>query len=278
MAHAVTCQETLTATVIAVCAADRISETSSALAVLRGQSGVRTILISLGGNPQPPIQAEGDVITIEDLVPRYLNNAVGSLRLSSLPSIAWWRGGDVELLPDLATLVDRLVLDAEDPRAAWAIVPQLSRSTLIADLRWTALTRWRSLMSQFFDVPGVKEAIGSFSKLQIVAGDLYAARLFAGWLVARLPEGGTLAAEISSAPKAVTIQSAMLIGSKCRLSLERAESECIRTTIEANGGTAVSRIVPLGHRSREALLADELRVRARDIAFEEALRESAQLA
>ena len=169
------------------------------LASLRDRSAVRTILITLGDNPQPPIEAQQDVITIRQIVPRYLNNAVASLRLSSLPSIAWWRGGEVSLLPDLAALVDRLVLDAQDPRDAWAIVPQLAPMTMVSDLRWTALTRWRNLMAQFFDVPAVRESSGSFSRLEISAGDLFAARLYAGWLTARLPEGGTLATEISSA-------------------------------------------------------------------------------
>jgi glucose-6-phosphate dehydrogenase assembly protein OpcA len=278
MAHALTAHEALTATVIGVCGVDRLDETSAALTALRRQAGVRTILISLGSDPQPPIDAHDDVITIRNLVPRYLNNAVGSLRLSSLPSIAWWRGGDADLLVDLAALVDRLILDADDPLAAWARVPQLARATLIADLRWTALTRWRSLIAQFFDVPDVSRSIGTFRSLEIAAGDRHAARLLAGWLGARLPEGGTLAVHISSAPAAAPIQSVRLAGSKYRLSLERAPAtECIRTSIDSSEGEAVARFVPLGHRTRESLVADELRVRARDLAFEEALRASAEL-
>jgi glucose-6-phosphate dehydrogenase assembly protein OpcA len=278
MANVVTPPTAHTATIVAVCTAERIAETSATLASLRAHSGVLTILISLGNDPHPRIEAQHDVVTIQQIVPRYLNNAVASLRLSSLPSIAWWRGGEVGLLPDLAALVDRLVLDALDPRDAWTLVPQLAPTTMIGDLRWTALTRWRNLMAQFFDVPGVRESIGSFSRLEISAGDVHAARLFAGWMTARLPEGATLATDISSAPRGMGMQSVTLSGAKHRLSLALATgSACIETSIEASGRSVMSRMVPLGAQTPEALMADELRVRARDVAFEEALRNSGEL-
>ena len=278
MAKPVIAVHAQTATIVAVCTAERMAETSDMLASLRDRSAVRTILITLGDNPQPPIEAQQDVITIRQIVPRYLNNAVASLRLSSLPSIAWWRGGEVSLLPDLAALVDRLVLDAQDPRDAWAIVPQLAPTTMVSDLRWTALTRWRNLMAQFFDVPAVRESSGSFSRLEISAGDLFAARLYAGWLTARLPEGGTLATEISSAA-GDGLQSVRLSGPKHCLSLALAPGNlCIETSIEASGRSVMSRIVPRGARTPEALMADEMRVSARDVAFEEALRHSGELA
>lgn len=278
MANVVTAPNTQTATIVAVCTAERIADTSTELATLRDRSAVRTILISLGDDPQPPIEAHNNVVTIQQIVPRYLNNAVASLRLSSLPSIAWWRGGEVALLPDLAALVDRLVLDALDPREAWTVVPQLTSTTMVGDLRWTALTRWRNLMAQFFDVPEIHQSIGSFSRLDISAGDLYAARLFAGWMTARLPEGGTLATDISSAPRGAAIQSVVLSGSRHRLSLRLgAGSTCIETSIEASGRSVMSRLVPLGGQTPEALLAEELRVSARDLAFEEALRNSGDL-
>jgi glucose-6-phosphate dehydrogenase assembly protein OpcA len=278
MADIVTTPRALTATVIAVCGAERFADTSSALASVRERSGVRSILISLGATPQPPVETDGGNITIRDIVPRYLNNAVAALRLSSLPSIAWWRGGDSSLLPDLAALVDCLILDAEDPRESWKLVPQLARSTQVGDLRWTALTRSRSLVAQFFDIPAVQASIGSYSKVRIVAGDVHTGRLLAGWLSARLPEGGTLGTEVSTAKGPVRVQSVAVIGSRYRLSLELLPTtRCIRTSIQETGGTEISRIVPVGDQSNEALIAEELRVRARDRAFEQAVLHSAEL-
>lgn len=278
MANAVTAPRALTATVVAVSTAQRMKETSAALAALRARSAVRTILISLGDNPQPPIRSEQDAISIEELVPRYLNNAVASLRLSSLPSIAWWRGSDIAPLPDLADLVDRLVLDSEDPREAWSAVARIAELTAISDLRWTGLTRWRNLMAQFFDVPDVRGAMRSFSVLEVTGADPHTARLFAGWMKGRLSEGNTLAIAISGADRDAAIQSVSLSGSSHRLSLElTANGTCIQTSIEAGGRTIASRIVPLGDQAPEALMAEELRVRARDVAFEQALQASAGL-
>jgi glucose-6-phosphate dehydrogenase assembly protein OpcA len=278
MANAVTAPRALTATVIAVSDARRLAETAAALAALRGRSAVRTILISLGSNPQPAVDARPDSVSIEDLVPRYLNNAVASLRLSSLPSIAWWRGVDVAVLPDLAGLVDRLVLDAEDPTQTWAAVPGIVPLTVVSDLRWTRLTRWRNLMAQFFDVPAVRSSIETFATLDIAAGDMYTARLFAGWMKSRLPGGDRIVVTFSDAGGAVPMQSVALGGSSHRLVLELAgHAGCIRTLIETGGRTTASRVGPVGDQAPESLMADELRVPARDLAFEAALQAAMEL-
>lgn len=278
MANVVTAPRTLTATVVAVSTGRRMSETSAALAALRARSAVRTILISLGANPQPQITSEADSISIEELVPQYLNNAVASLRLSSLPSIAWWRGDDIGALPELADLVDRLVLDSEDPREAWSAVAGIAELTAISDLRWTGLTRWRNLMAQFFDVPDVRGHIGSFTGLEITGTDQHTARLFAGWMKRCLPQGNTLAISISGADSDARLQFVSLSGPSHRLSLQlTGHGSCIETSIKAGGRTIASRLVPLGEQAPEALMAEELRVRARDLAFEQALQASAEL-
>ena len=96
-----------------------------------------------------------NAIAIAGLAPRYLNNAVAALRLSSLPAVVWWRGGSIEALDGLANLADRLVLDTVDPDAAWARADTLFERTALTDLRWTALTRWRAALAHLFDLPQV---------------------------------------------------------------------------------------------------------------------------
>jgi glucose-6-phosphate dehydrogenase assembly protein OpcA len=278
MAHAVTPARAFTATVVAVSTAERIEETSRSLGSLRSRSAVRTILISLGDDPQPAIKSEVDAVSIENLLPRYLNNAVASLRLSSLPSIAWWRGEDTTVLGGLAQLVDRLVLDANDPTEAWAEVPALAEDTAISDLRWTALTRWRNLMAQLFDVTAVQSSAHAFSALTVAAADQHAGRLFAGWMKTQLPAGGALRIHVSEAAGRGGLQSVELTGGGRTLKLElMSNTTCIRTSLTADGGTVVGRIVPLGDQSREALMAAELRVRARDAVFEQAVAASLEL-
>lgn len=267
----------LTATVVAVCDPGLMQDTSETLRRLRGRSAVRTILISLGDETEPAVDTRQHVISIAGLVPKYLNNAVASTRLSSLPSIAWWRGGDAAFLPEIAELVDRLVIGADDPREAWRRVESIAGLTMVGDLRWTALTRWRNLMAHFFDVPEVAGSIGGFTALEITGSDPHTARLFAGWLRAELPDSGGLRVRIAGSPRGVPLEAVALHGAGCRLALHLAgASRCIHTSIEPAHGPLTSRAVPLGDQSADALLAQELRIRARDTAFERALRASGE--
>ena len=273
MADVVTASSALTATVVAVCTPPRMAQTSADLEAVRQRSAVRTILISLGTDPQPRVETTDGAVTIVGIVPRYLNNAVASLRLSSLPSIAWWRGSDPSLLLDLAELVDRLVLDAESVTDAWPLVPRLAELTQVSDLRWTRLTRWRTLTAQLFDLPGISGRAGAFSTLQIAGDDQDTAALFASWLDGRLNTRPRLRREIVRAARGHALESVTLSGDGIRLSLEQLPNQtCIATTVLVDGRTVTSRVVPGGEQSNDALLREELRISARDHAFEDAVR------
>lgn len=278
MAHPLTAStRAFTATLIAVAPARRLAETSSALQALRSHAAVRAILVTLGNEPQPQTRDEDGATIIEGLIPRYLNNAVAALRLSSLPAVAWWRGGETTVLEDLATLVDRVVLDSIDPIEDWAAAVPLVETSSFSDLRWTRLTRWRNLMAQFFDVPDVRAAADRFTQLHVAAADVHSARLFAGWLVARLPAGKKLAVEIEEVTVGEPLASVVLTGSGHGLQLRlMPNGTCIHTSIETGTQPVVTRIVPRGDRALPALLEEELRVRARDIVFEQALRFAAE--
>ena len=147
----------LTATIVVAGPPPRLVEAAKALGELT-DVGVRTVLISYGDNPEPAVRVSRQTVSLEGLRPKYLNNAVAALRLSSLPTLVWWRGGNVDTLKGLAALSDRLVLDAEEPREVWASVDVLAELTAVSDLRWTRLTRWRALMCHFFDIADVRAA------------------------------------------------------------------------------------------------------------------------
>ena len=83
----------LTATVIVVGDQPQLAAAAQALEQLGEFSGVRTILISEGEHTAPVARVTENAIAIDGLAPRYLNNAVAALRLSSLPAVVWWRGG-----------------------------------------------------------------------------------------------------------------------------------------------------------------------------------------
>ena len=144
----------LTATVVVAGPRERLSEAAQAIESLK-DIGVRAVLISYGDNPAAAVRVAGHTVLLEGLRPDYLNNAVAALRLSSLPTLVWWRGGQTDDIQGLATLADRLVLDAEDPLEVWKVVENLAQRTSVSDLRWTRLTRWRALMAHFFDIPEV---------------------------------------------------------------------------------------------------------------------------
>lgn len=271
---------TRTATIVAVAPHHRLAETRETLRKLSTRAGVRPVVVTLGEEAQPPMVEEDGATIIEGLTPRYLNNVVAARRLSSLPAVAWWRGGDADVLDDLAPIVDKLVLDSAEPASEWRRALPLLDATAFGDLRWTRLTRWRSLMAQFFDIPDVRAAAMSFTRLEITAGDAHTARLFAGWLTSLFPNGQALDVAITGDTAGAPMTSVALVGTAHRLELQLTpRATCVTTSVGGGGshGTG-TRTVSLGDQSLAALLEQELRIRARDSAFEQALRFAAEAA
>ena len=277
MAHPVAAStRTFTGTLFAICSREQLEETQAALRALHARSAVRPVIVTLGDVTQPPIRDADEVTVIEGLIPKYLDNVVASRRLSSLPAMAWWRGGDVQVLDELAPLVDRLVLDSPEPLADWRAVAPLIGVTSITDLRWTRLTRWRNLMAQFFDIPGLRAAAADFSRLAITAADEDGARLFATWLKKRLSTRAPLDVHIGAGDDFLSEVS--LSGPSHRLELQlTAAGTCVRSSAEINGQAVPHRTVSLGNQSLVALIEEEMRIRARDTAFEDALRSLAEV-
>jgi glucose-6-phosphate dehydrogenase assembly protein OpcA len=238
-------------------------------------SAVRTVLISLGESPDAAPREQAGAILIDGLLPRYLNNAIAYARLSSLPTAAWWRAGDPSILLDVAALVDRLVIDVEDPSSCWPYVPEVARLTSVSELRWARLTRWRDLVAQFFDLPEIAAAPGAWERLETVAADPYHARLLAGWLRSRLPGGDRL--QVTQRPGRAPLDSLTLSGPNGSVEVRLLPNRsCLQTAVRLNGRTE-TRIVPLGEQDLPALLREELRVRSRDRAFEDAVREAERI-
>jgi glucose-6-phosphate dehydrogenase assembly protein OpcA len=264
----------LTATIVVAGPPARLKEAAKALSELT-DVGVRTVLISYGDNPEPAVRVSHQTVSLEGLPPQYLNNAVAALRLSSLPTLVWWRGGNVDTLKGLAALSDRLVLDAEEPREVWASVESLAELPAVSDLRWTRLTRWRALMCHFFDIAEVRAAASGFRRLRIEGADLDAARLFAGWLASALKWGEDVKPDLLEKPGASSIALVVLGDGTQELTLRLdGNHTCVETAARVQGLAAASRIVSLGDQGLAALLGEELRIRSRDLAFERAVAAS----
>ena len=266
-----------TATVVAVVEGSAGDAAADTLACLSKISGVRPVIVSLGDVREAPRREQDGAILIDGLVPRYLNNAVAALRLSSLPTFAWWRAGDPPALQDLASLVDRVVMDREEPSAGWALVPGIAQLASVSDMRWARLTRWRDLIAQFFDLPELRETPGAFERIEIVGTDPHGARLLGGWLKARLPGGERLAVSIDSGG-GTRLRSVRIAGAGGSVSVRLLENgRCLETRADIQTGQASRRVVALGDQGLASLLREELRVRSRDLAFEAAVREAGQL-
>jgi glucose-6-phosphate dehydrogenase assembly protein OpcA len=263
-----------TGTLVLAGSAERLVEAAAAVDEL-SDIGVRTVLISYGDNPQPTVRVSYQTVAVEGVCPEYLNNAVAALRLSSLPTLVWWRGGVTSTLDGLAALADRLVLDAPDPTDVWAKVGALAEKTAVSDLRWTRLTRWRALMAHFFDLPDVLAAASRMRTLRVEGADRHTARLFAGWIASALrwPRGQSY--EFRERPGGAPIEAVALGDGSQELTLRLASGGgCVETSARVSGADMASRTVSLGDQGLAALIGEELRIRARDLAFERAVAAS----
>jgi glucose-6-phosphate dehydrogenase-like protein OpcA len=263
----------LTATVVVVGPRDRLVAAADALMHLAEPGGVRAIVIASGSNAAPAVRVAPRAVALDGLRPEYLNNAVASLRLSSLPTLVWWRGGMPDSLDGLSQLADRVMLDVEDPGAVWARALTLLERAAFSDLRWTRLTRWRALMAHFFDLAAVRDAAPLFNRLRIAGSDVYCARLFAGWLQSALRWKAGAHIQFDIRPGAAPLESIELGDGRQQLTLRLVPGgTCVETSVRVDGHASASRIVSLGDQSLEALISEELRIRSRDVAFEQALQ------
>jgi len=279
MAHGA-CQESgalpmraLVATVVAVGPADRLDIAAEALQALGDAGTVRGILISEGTSAAPPARVAGNTVALHGLRHPFVNNAVAALRLSSLPTLVWWRGGPPDTLAGLSDLADRVVLDEETPEQIWAHAVTLFEASAFSDLRWARLTQWRALMAHFFDIPEVQAASAHFTSLRISAGDRLSAELFAAWLTSSIRFHEKFAVEIGVGETDASVEEIRLGDHEQELVLRLAGNRtCVETAVAVRGHRSASRIVSLGDQSLSGVLTEELRIRARDMAFERALR------
>jgi Glucose-6-phosphate dehydrogenase subunit C-terminal domain len=262
----------LVATVVAVGPAVRLGAAAEALQALGDAGTVRGILISEGDNPAPPARVAGNTVALHGLRPAFFNNAVAALRLSSLPTLVWWRGGRPETLDGLADLADRIVLDDDSPGLIWSRATTLFEDTAFSDLRWARLTQWRALTAHFFDIPEVLAAAADFSRLTVAASDHMTARLFAAWLRSSIEFQDGFAVDLAEGSPGTPIDEIRLGDHEQELVIRlAAQGTCLETEVSVRGHRSASRLVSLSDPTLTGLLTEELRIRARDAAFERAL-------
>lgn len=267
-----------TATLVVVGAGDRLTEAVRVLEAIDQAGSVRRVLISTDTGAAPPVVGDEEVVAIAGLKPEHVNNAIAAQRLSSLPTVVWWRGGEPARLDAVAELADRVVLDGEDPLPLWDRVLSLVERTAISDVRWARLTRWRAVMAHFFDLPQVRGAAPDFTDLHVTGVDRASCTLFAGWLDASLGWHGRVAVELVAPSAGPSMAAVRLAGPHAEIVIQLLpHTTCLETRARIGDHQIATRVVSLGDQRLPALLSEELRVRSRDLAFEGALAAATEL-
>lgn len=183
----------------------------------------------------------------------------------------------------------------------------------VSDINWARLTSWRALLANFYDVAEYRSLLANLEEVRIeyVAPESKAtslapqALLIAGWLASRLhwdvePNSAEHAEEL--------VFNCRQNGKKIRLALKRVMGDGIkpgrllRIELVAGGNDAASfivkrtddglhletqaaiagtscpgRMLPVRNRSTAELLAREMEIPAKDIPYEDAVRQAARM-
>lgn len=207
-----------------------------------------SMLCHPGGRGQPEICSEQLVLEGAESTMHEMVAAVAGLLVSDLPAVVWWRGAppataaETERFDHLAQIADRVLFDSLTYAAAQlARVLELTRSRVVGDLNWSRLTPWRAAVAQCFDLPDRQSLLPAVKKPRVLhpgAAPPASSRLMAGWLRSRLPQSRGVE-----------------FGSDVAESVELHTFHIPRPPVPSDA---------------EAL-ADELRIRGRDVIFEQAL-------
>ncbi len=132
-----------------------------------------------------------------------LPSIIVALALPDLPTFVWWPGQPPladKRFARLAHATNRMVVDSLDFQRCGInlmrvheLCKAISERCAITDLNWARLTPWRSMVSQFFDIPDSRWALDRITSVKLQFGHHASSRLnaaqamlLAGWLSSRL--------------------------------------------------------------------------------------------
>jgi len=215
------------------------------------------------------IQITGSDANLIDIPP-----VIASLTAPDLPIVIWSRSRRILSAPELAPvlrLADKLVIDSAgvvDLREFLGYVRSAeSAGTVVAELAWTRLTRWRESIAKLFDDPANLERTRQVDKIRIeYQGETVPMSAFyvAGWV--RFSLGRSVPHEFSRAPgefRRSRVQTVSLHTPDCELSITVAQDRAV----ELHTGTRETYTVfpQLGYYE---LLREELSILGKDPVYE----------
>ncbi len=212
-------------------------------------------------------------ITASDAALADLPSVVLPLAVADLPVILWCRASRLLGMPEfrsIASMATRVIVDSgamPDAQATLRRLAAASERTVLGDLAWTRLTRWREMLSQLFENRELLSRSTSIAGLNVRFGPGYetTARYLAAWVSAALPNVKAAVTPDSDTP---TLQFE-LSGEGIRISLRRQDQRLIATVNE------ISQCTNLPQPGDYTLMREELSVTARDAVFERALKSAA---
>jgi hypothetical protein len=210
-------------------------------------------------------------ITASDAALPDLPSVVRPLAVPDLPLILWCRSPRLMGMPVFSAIADmahKVIIDSEglDLKEVSRFV---ARGTLVGDLAWTRITRWRDTLSHVFENKRNLAQVQALTDLSVEYHVLAnSAAYFAGWIASALP---ALKIAVAADPLCDSLR-VTLTGQGIRVQLERRHD---RLVVTVNGLSFCTNLPLLNDYS---LMREELGIVRRDPAFDQALARALQLA
>ena len=238
------------------------------------------------------VEREGKAVCFEDVVLRvrgrsrhHLDSVVEPFSLPDLPLVVWLPNRLPTPGDPLLAVADRVVVDSRAVVGAEsasdtgrtstnnAVLPRiqaLARRLPVADLSWTRLEPWRSLLAGLFEGPTYRPFLREIERIE-VTGNYGPRYLLGGWLLRRLD---VPLARVSLAPAehvSITITAVHRHRTGVFRVVRPGEARVIESSVEIDSGPSVSQTVRMRERWPALALAGALTRMGRDDVYCEAL-------
>jgi glucose-6-phosphate dehydrogenase assembly protein OpcA len=213
-------------------------------------------------------------ITVSDAALADLPSVVLPLAVADLPVVLWCRAPRLIGMPEfraIASMATRVLVDsAAMPDAADALrrLAAATHRTVLGDLAWTRLTRWREMLAQLFQNRELLAQIPAIRNVTVRFGPGYetSARYLAAWICDAI---GRTNPTVAPDPATPTLQ-LELSGEALRIELHREAQRLVATVND------LSQCTNLPQPGDYILMREELAISGRDPAFERTLASAAQ--
>jgi len=218
-------------------------------------------------------------ITCSDASLADVPSVVLPLEVPDLPVILWCRSPrllDMAEFRPLARMGWRVLVDSgamPDARTALRhLADEGSRGTLLGDLAWTRLTRWRQILAQIFEDPRNTSSLAGPARITVSDAGVVTTRALymAAWMAGALDSAG-VGATVEVRTRAAQTFAEIACGA-FRARLEREDGHLSATV---NG---LSQCTLLPKPDDYLLLREELGISGRDPVFEKTLASAARFA